>query len=416
MPDIQILISQKESEWLDFKQTFHENNAKLLHDILCLSNSFYEGDRFIVFGIANDKHIHGVENDPNKKTNADLHDFLRQVHLNKIPQVELTLHKVEGHEIELLYIKNAPKKPYFLRKDFQVGRVLIRAGVIYTRLDDTNIPVKETAPEDHIELMWKERFGLLKPRVVSLEENFPVKLGDARERVFEILGEPDVTGWQVVQYYSEGIEISYDQHFDTVDGLIVYPLPAGTAFEGTVFGIKLGDSFARVKEIVGRPSHWGLAYENSSIAVWEIDDKLLVVEFWRSSNDKKTLLSSQQLGTVKSISYCNRKSFVGYNALVAITIEQIKRGITPPLFETENIVLMNVELDSPIFDEDYEMLGARAALAGGAEVLVAFIESKVVLAFWVYPLQWQYPVIRAIYKLGGEPDTTNVESSIKIEN
>ncbi|MCA1629644.1 MAG: ATP-binding protein, partial [Acidobacteria bacterium] len=215
MPDIQILISQKESEWLDFKQTFHENNAKLLHDILCLSNSFYEGDRFIVFGIANDKHIHGVENDPNKKTNADLHDFLRQVHLNKIPQVELTLHKVEGHEIELLYIKNAPKKPYFLRKDFQVGRVLIRAGVIYTRLDDTNIPVKETAPEDHIELMWKERFGLLKPRVVSLEENFPVKLGDARERVFEILGEPDVTGWQVVQYYSEGIEISYDQHFDT---------------------------------------------------------------------------------------------------------------------------------------------------------------------------------------------------------
>lgn len=198
-----------------------------------------------------------------------------------------------------------------------------------------------------------------------------------------------------------------------MDGLIVYPLPSGTAFEGTVFGIKLGDSFARVKEIVGRPSHWGLAYENSSIAVWEVDDKLLVVEFWRSANDKKTLLSSQQLGTVKSISYCNRKSFVGYNALVAIAIEQIKRGITPPAFEKEDILMIDVELNSPIFDEEYEMLGARPALGGGAEVIVGFVKSKIALAFWVYPLQWEYPVIRAIYKLGGASDTANAESSVE---
>lgn len=399
MLNIQSLISQKESESLDFKREFHENNAKLLHDILCLSNSFNEGDRFIVFGVANDKTVYGVENDPNKKTNADLHDFLRQVHLNKIPQIELTLHQVDGHEIGLLRIMNTPKKPYFLRKDFQAAKTNVRAGVIYTRLGDTNIPLNETAPEDHIEIMWKERFGLLKLRAMSLEENFPVKIGDTRERVLEVLGESDAEGWNIDHYYSEGIEISYDQHFGTVDGLIVYPLPSGTAFEGTVFGIKLGDSFARVKEIIGRPSHWGLAYENSSIAVWEIDDKLLVVGFWRSS-DRKTLLSSQQLGTVQSISYCNRKSFVGYNALVAIAIEQTKRGVNPPAFEREDIPMTGVELDSPVFNEEYEMLGARPAISGGAEVLIAFAESEVVLAFWVYPLEWQYPVIRAIYKLG----------------
>src|SRR5207237_10051938 len=98
MLNIQSLISQKESESLDFKQEFHDNNARLLHDILCLSNSPCEGDRFIVFGVANDKIIHGVENDPNKKTNADLHDFLRQVHLNKIQQVELTFHQINGNE------------------------------------------------------------------------------------------------------------------------------------------------------------------------------------------------------------------------------------------------------------------------------------------------------------------------------
>jgi hypothetical protein len=63
MLNIQSLISRNESESLDFKREFHENNAKLLHDILCLSNSFYEGDRFIVFSVANDKTVHDVEND-----------------------------------------------------------------------------------------------------------------------------------------------------------------------------------------------------------------------------------------------------------------------------------------------------------------------------------------------------------------
>jgi hypothetical protein len=411
MLDIQHLISQKESEFLDFKREFYKNNAELLHDILCLSNSFYEGNRFLLFGVANDKTIYGVEHDPNKKTNANIQDFLRQVHLNKLPKVELTFYQVGGHELGLLQISNAPSKPYFLRKDFQDGKFTVRAGVIYTRLGDTNIPRHEAAPEDHIEIMWKERFGLLKPKVISLEENIPVKLGDTREKVLAALGEPDATGWQVEQYYSEGIEVSYDQHFDVVDGLSIYPLPAGTAFEGTVFGIKLGDSFASVKDTIGRPSYWGLAYENSSVAVWEINDDLLVAEFWRSSNVKKGLLPAQQLGTVKSISYCRKKSFVAYTALVAIAIEQLSKGITPPIFTPGEIVTMDIELDSPIFNEQYEVLGARPAIMGGAEVLVSFPESKVLLAFWIYALQWKYPEIRAIYKLGGKSGAIGIDEN-----
>ena len=305
---------------------------------------------------------------------------------------------------------NAPKKPYFIRKDFQTGRIVVRAGVIYTRLSDTNIPRNETAPEDHIEIMWKERLGLLALRNISLEEDVPVKLGDSKERVLEILGEPDAIGWQIAHYYSDGIEVSYDQHFDTVDGLNIYSLPNGAAFEGTVFGIKLRDSFAKVKEIIGRPSHWGLAYENSSIAIWEIDDKLLVIGLWRNSS-KKTLLPSQQLGTVESITYCNRKSFVGYTALVAIAIEQLKRGITPELFERENILTKNIGFDGAVFDEavfeeEYEILGAQPAVMGGAEVFAAFTESQTVLAFWIYPLAWKEPVIRAIYKIKTKPTTT----------
>lgn len=241
MLNVHSLISRPESESIDFKRKFHENNAKLLHDILCLSNSFYDDDRFIVFGVGDDKTIHGIETDSKKKTNANLQDFLRQVHLNKIPQVELTFHQVDEHEIAVLRIMNSPKKPYFVRNDFREGKTIVRAGVIYTRLCDTNIPLNESAPEDHIEIMWRERFGLLKAGTLSLEEDFPVKIGDTRQRVLEMLGKPDATGWQIEQYYSEGIEITYDQHFDTVDGLIVYPLPAGTAFGGD----RLWDTFRR---------------------------------------------------------------------------------------------------------------------------------------------------------------------------
>jgi hypothetical protein len=33
------LLQQDECEWLDFKQEFHDNNVKLLHDIICLANA-----------------------------------------------------------------------------------------------------------------------------------------------------------------------------------------------------------------------------------------------------------------------------------------------------------------------------------------------------------------------------------------
>ncbi|SRR6266568_6467837 len=397
--DFRKLISQRESEWLDFKRQFHSNNAELLHDILCLSNSYHQGDRYILFGVSNDRTIHGVEADSYRKNNADLHDFLRQVHLNSIPQLELTFHELESHQLALLRISDNEKKPFFVQKDFQAGKIVVRAGVVYTRLSDTNIPPNGTAPEDHIEFMWKQRFQIPFPKTVSLEESLPIKLNDSRERVREVLGAPDATGWQIEHYYSEGIELSFDQHFDTVDGFVVYPLPSGVAFEGTVFGVKLNDSFARVKEVVGKPSYWGLAHETSSLAVWEIEsDRFLVVELWSSKNNNQTL-PSQKLGTVKSIAYCNRKSFIGYNALVAIAIEQIRRGIVPEAFEREDLTTLEPSLDSPIYKESYELLGAKPALFGGAEVLVAFTESNTVVAFWIYPLGWVDPVIRAIYTL-----------------
>jgi hypothetical protein len=155
------LLLHTESEFLDFKQEYHDNNAKLIHDILCLVNSYTESDRYLVFGIEDDKTIHGIDTDPNRKNNANIQDLLRQSNFNRIPNTHLeTVTHSSGKQIDILTIRNRPDKPFFLTKDKVEKGKTVRSGVIYTRLGDTNTPLGESASDDQIELMWRERFGL----------------------------------------------------------------------------------------------------------------------------------------------------------------------------------------------------------------------------------------------------------------
>jgi len=75
--DITSLIREPESEYLDFKQSHHDDTLSLLHDILCLSNAWTESDRYLVFGVSNAGTVVGVEADPNRRRGADVQDLLR---------------------------------------------------------------------------------------------------------------------------------------------------------------------------------------------------------------------------------------------------------------------------------------------------------------------------------------------------
>lgn len=153
------LLDQPESERLDFKREFHGNNVEFLHDVLCLANAYSERPRYLVFGI-NDEHVVvGIEADPRRRKNAEIQNLLRTANLNRIPTVRL-LDLVHGkHDVSVLKIANRPDKPFFLTKDKLEGKARLRAGVVYTRIGDTNVPMEESAPEAMIELMWRERFG-----------------------------------------------------------------------------------------------------------------------------------------------------------------------------------------------------------------------------------------------------------------
>ncbi len=155
------LLSEPESEYLDFKEKFHSCNVELLHDILCLANSYHHGDRYIIFGVTDkDRAICGIEHDENKKQTEDIQNLLRNANLNRHPTVRLQFIKYEQHELAVMTIENRPDKPFFLTKPKKKNKLYINAGAIYSRLGNTNTPITETALDFDVELMWRERFGI----------------------------------------------------------------------------------------------------------------------------------------------------------------------------------------------------------------------------------------------------------------
>ncbi|WP_164856411.1 AlbA family DNA-binding domain-containing protein [Lujinxingia sediminis] len=157
--DLLDLLGNSESEWLDYKQQWPDNTVTLIHDLLCLMNAYAESDRFLVFGVDDSQNVVGVESDDNRKSAAEVHDLIRNSKFNRSTSLNVKSFDVHGKTVDVVIIADRPDKPFYLKADKRKGKETIRAGVIYTRLGSTNIPLKECAPDDLVELMWRERFG-----------------------------------------------------------------------------------------------------------------------------------------------------------------------------------------------------------------------------------------------------------------
>lgn len=117
--ELKQLIEENSAEaaHVDFKQEWHSNNAKLIHDILCLSNADYDGDRFLLLGVNNNAEIIGLNGSQNRKDNASLFDLLRNSNFNRLPDIDIYTLQVDGADIDVIQIGNTAHKPYFLLKD-----------------------------------------------------------------------------------------------------------------------------------------------------------------------------------------------------------------------------------------------------------------------------------------------------------
>lgn len=173
---VEELISlETEGDYWDFKVKYHDNNAELIRDIICLANlTHYEGDRFIIFGVDDETYDVKPILDENRKKQADIIDMLKKAGFSNArhPDVHL-IQNIQlscGGCVDALIIKNRPEKPYYLEKVCKPHRSKLYPGTIYTRVRDTNTAIDTCASSSDIEAMWKERFGISKTPLQRLEQ------------------------------------------------------------------------------------------------------------------------------------------------------------------------------------------------------------------------------------------------------
>ena len=156
-----LLDRQAEGTYWDFKRFHHQSKADLVHDVLCLANAKHHGNRFLIFGIDDENFsLHSINSDTNRRTQAGMADLFRgnadKFFQSRFPEFYLKEIAIRGELLDILVIEDTPYKPYYLVEQYEK----ICAHHIYTRICDTNTPVKEAAQPHEIERMWRERFRL----------------------------------------------------------------------------------------------------------------------------------------------------------------------------------------------------------------------------------------------------------------
>jgi hypothetical protein len=197
-----LISSGQEGGYWDFKECWHSNKARLLHDIICMANNLENREAFIIFGVTDQGEICGVENNRCRKTQENLTSFLRDKQFSRgiRPSIALSSLSIQNHTIDILRVNNTMYTPYYLEESYRDNEVCVRAHYIYTRILDTNTPIDRSADPLSLEFLWKKRFGL----VPSIQQRFFYAV--SKRSAWEVNSE----GW----YFTEAPEFTitlYDE-------------------------------------------------------------------------------------------------------------------------------------------------------------------------------------------------------------
>ena len=109
---IAALIDRRaEGVYWDFKRSHHQNNADLVHDVLCLANAKHRGSRFLIFGIDDmDFSLHSIDSDADRRTQADIADLFRsntdKFCQSRFPEFYLKEITIRGNLLDILVIED----------------------------------------------------------------------------------------------------------------------------------------------------------------------------------------------------------------------------------------------------------------------------------------------------------------------
>ncbi len=192
------LINSPESDWLDFKQEWYKSTIDLIIDILCMANSDANSDRYILIGYDEEnRKFHNITQ--NRRSCDDFHNILNTSNFNRIPNAYIKSIEIDGNLVDIIVIEKTNYRPYFLLKDKKKENKIIRAGVVYSRNGSSNTPICDTASENQISDMWRERFGL----TLTPKERFQLYVRDQQNWTY-IYEEDGKNLW----YYNQFPEFS----------------------------------------------------------------------------------------------------------------------------------------------------------------------------------------------------------------
>lgn len=163
----ELLLRGHEGGYWDYKSDYADCPEDKLMDYICMANNLEGRDAYLIYGVDNDGKIIGIENTSYKRCNTkEINEFLRNKPFagGYIPSISVDVLLLEGHELDVVTIKNTNKTPYYLTKNYNQTKEkmskTLKAGAIYTRVNDQNTPRELTANMEHTEYLWRKRFGI----------------------------------------------------------------------------------------------------------------------------------------------------------------------------------------------------------------------------------------------------------------
>lgn len=153
---IELINKRQEADFYDYKSRWHEDNDKLLHDILCLANNQNNRDAYLIIGVEDNGNVIGINEE--KKTN-DIYDFLKAVKFagDHIPEIEVKRIYYKYKTLQVLVCKSSEYVPYYLVERYRK----VSDHHIYTRVGDTNTPIDKHANYPDVENLWRIHFRYL---------------------------------------------------------------------------------------------------------------------------------------------------------------------------------------------------------------------------------------------------------------
>lgn len=195
------LISLKrEGPYWDFKKQWHEENWKLIHDIICLANNLDSSISYLIIGIDEDNDYRTCDvttnSETTRKTNQNLVDLLSKQHWGS-PQAPFALiDSLEFGEgcIDIIVIQSRREDmPYYLEKP----NGQLKAWMIHTRRIDSNTPVDVGANWSEIQEIWRHHFALdaspLEQAKIMLRDKnnwtFVTNIGNSEDKYYKFAPE-----------------------------------------------------------------------------------------------------------------------------------------------------------------------------------------------------------------------------------